>query len=189
MLEPQSIRRYRRPHRYFFIWFLPVLWVCVAAVARSHPGDEYGLFLGGSVAGFWVEFLFREQGNVYAIMTRVMLAGAMTVSVAGWILDLLRVPRKAWFLLWMSLATFVCWYSVASFPSYANAITKNGSLTAYVCLSMNLGLYVSTILLMIAAPIVGWWRKPSKPGRCIQCGYDLCGNTSGRCPECGLEVK
>ena len=35
------------------------------------------------------------------------------------------------------------------------------------------------------------WRfrpKPPRPGHC-RCGYDLTGNTSGVCPECGVEVK
>lgn len=37
------------------------------------------------------------------------------------------------------------------------------------------------------------WRNHlliSRPGHfCIECGYDLTGNTSGRCPECGREVE
>ncbi len=32
-----------------------------------------------------------------------------------------------------------------------------------------------------------FWPKPIKPGRC-PCGYDLRGNVSGVCPECGAEV-
>ena len=32
-----------------------------------------------------------------------------------------------------------------------------------------------------------FWPKPSKPGHC-RCGYDLRGNESGVCPECGVEV-
>jgi hypothetical protein len=31
-------------------------------------------------------------------------------------------------------------------------------------------------------------RRPRK-GLCIKCGYDLTGNESGICPECGTEVK
>ena len=27
------------------------------------------------------------------------------------------------------------------------------------------------------------------PGHCQKCGYDLTGNESGTCPECGLEVE
>lgn len=30
------------------------------------------------------------------------------------------------------------------------------------------------------------WRRR---GRCIQCGYSLIGNTSGRCPECGTPLE
>ena len=33
-----------------------------------------------------------------------------------------------------------------------------------------------------------FWPKPIKPGHC-QCGYDLRGNESGKCPECGGEVQ
>jgi hypothetical protein len=32
-----------------------------------------------------------------------------------------------------------------------------------------------------------FWPKPVKPGHC-RCGYDLTGNVSGRCPECGKAV-
>ena len=32
-------------------------------------------------------------------------------------------------------------------------------------------------------------RRPRpRPGRCAGCGYDLTGNTSGRCPECGRKA-
>lgn len=27
------------------------------------------------------------------------------------------------------------------------------------------------------------------PGQCRQCGYDLTGNASGRCPECGKRFR
>ena len=29
----------------------------------------------------------------------------------------------------------------------------------------------------------------AKTGFCVECGYDLTGNVSGVCPECGAEVK
>ncbi len=46
-------------------------------------------------------------------------------------------------------------------------------------------------LLSVAVPTLLVWRfwpKPVKPGHC-RCGYDLRGNTSGVCPECGIEVQ
>lgn len=44
-------------------------------------------------------------------------------------------------------------------------------------------------LLLVALPTaVLYWRDHRcrlPPGHCNKCGYDLTGNTSGRCPECG----
>ena len=179
----------RRPYRRFFIWFLPLVWSLVAFIARSHPGDEYGLFLAGSIAGFWSEFIFREAGDVGVIMTRVMIAGAITICAAGWILDLLRVPRRAWFVVWIPLAALIFWITLAGYPTIAKAISKNGSIAAYVCVSLNMSLYVSVILLAIASPLFGWWKRPHPAGCCPQCGYDLRGSVGGRCSECGLSLQ
>ena len=47
------------------------------------------------------------------------------------------------------------------------------------------------LFLAVAIPTLLVWRfwpKPVKPGHC-RCGYDLTGNTSGVCPECGVEVQ
>jgi CHASE2 domain-containing sensor protein len=37
----------------------------------------------------------------------------------------------------------------------------------------------------------GWWRPIGKklPGCCPNCDYDLTGNTSGICPECGTAIR
>jgi hypothetical protein len=39
----------------------------------------------------------------------------------------------------------------------------------------------------IRGPLRRWRRK--KNGLCIECGYDLTGNESGICPECGSKVS
>lgn len=42
--------------------------------------------------------------------------------------------------------------------------------------------------LLLAAPSAClWWldRRRIPPGHCLKCGYDLTGNVSGVCPECG----
>jgi len=41
--------------------------------------------------------------------------------------------------------------------------------------------------LVLLVPWPGDWLQ-SKRGRCTKCGYDLRGNTSGVCPECGAAV-
>ena len=50
-------------------------------------------------------------------------------------------------------------------------------------------LYV--VFATVAIPTFLLWRfgpKPVKPGHC-RCGYNLTGNTSGVCSECGVEVQ
>lgn len=55
------------------------------------------------------------------------------------------------------------------------------------------GLYVLNVPLWIPLVVFGgltgwlWWRdrRGFGPGRCLKCGYDLTGNVSERCPECG----
>ena len=46
-------------------------------------------------------------------------------------------------------------------------------------------------LLAVGVPsLIGWRRnRPPPPGHCGECGYNLAGLTSGRCPECGTKVE
>lgn len=48
-----------------------------------------------------------------------------------------------------------------------------------------------TVILALSMPAAMLWyldRRRPAPGAC-RCGYDLTGNTSGRCPECGQVVE
>lgn len=40
---------------------------------------------------------------------------------------------------------------------------------------------------IIRGPLRRWRRR--RKGLCLKCGYDLTGNESGICPECGTEVE
>jgi len=43
---------------------------------------------------------------------------------------------------------------------------------------------------MFILAAIAWWtyQRRAKPGHC-RCGYDLTGNVSGRCPECGASIS
>jgi hypothetical protein len=56
--------------------------------------------------------------------------------------------------------------------------------------ALDRGIALGLILLLSA---LGWLlyrrsRRYIPPGYCQKCGYDLTGNESGRCPECGTQV-
>ena len=46
-------------------------------------------------------------------------------------------------------------------------------------------------MLLIPLTAFLWWRdrRINPKGHCQKCGYDLTGNVSGRCPECGTELE
>jgi hypothetical protein len=46
-------------------------------------------------------------------------------------------------------------------------------------------------LLLAGMPTFWFWLRGrcKKPGHCQRCGYDLTGNTSGVCPECGAQIS
>jgi hypothetical protein len=52
---------------------------------------------------------------------------------------------------------------------------------------------IPVVVLLSAIPVY-WlvsrpaWQKMVAPGHCAVCGYDLTGNVSGTCPECGGKV-
>ena len=56
--------------------------------------------------------------------------------------------------------------------------------------SLTIPLWIPIVaLLSVAALLVYRDRTRRQPGHCRQCGYNLTGNTTGRCPECGTVVQ
>lgn len=46
---------------------------------------------------------------------------------------------------------------------------------------------LSGLAILLVPTALIWWRETRRPfpNHCHQCGYNLTGNASGRCPECG----
>lgn len=98
----------------------------------------------------------------------------------------------------------ICLIAHGVFPeSLAKATLSSVGVSAGCCLAVEVYLGSSNVLshvvfvsacTFIIAPFVGaakhWWRTTRhRRGHCRKCGYNLTGNVSGRCPECGTEVE
>ena len=192
MCAPESyerLARRRKPIRWFYRWLLPLLWVVICRVNFDYPGDEYGMWGVASLAAAWIIPLGGLHGDIRDVLPRVLAAGTMTMLIVGWIMDRVRVPRRWWAVVWLPLAALVCLLALQPYPTYAQAIAKNGSLGTYISSSLNFAMYPSVVLLLIATPLLRLGSARAIPGHCVECDYDLTGNVSGRCPECGRPVR
>ena len=53
-----------------------------------------------------------------------------------------------------------------------------------------LGLYAGAFGIFARLGWKRWkYQTPAAPGRCTECWYDLTGNVSGVCPECGTAIQ
>jgi hypothetical protein len=112
--------------------------------------------------------------------TRIFLAeGGLTVSRQSW-----QVPLKTWEFCRSTHQRLSYWWirqgvldlsSVAATPRKIRFI--------------NLPLWMPLMMTIGAAWMIHWQhRKRIMQGHCQACGYNLTGNTSGVCPECGTPI-
>ncbi len=52
-------------------------------------------------------------------------------------------------------------------------------------LTVTVPLWIPVVVLGLAALVFWRYDRAPAPGHCQKCGYDLTGNVSGTCPECG----
>lgn len=140
--------------RWFFAWYLPGVWTTVAWNNFAYPGDEYGGFAAGSLAGLWILFFFNSLGDVRTIFWLILAAGTPTMAIAGLGLDKLRAPRVAWLALCLAMAGALLFWALASFPSVDRALAKNGSYEAYILPAVNLGLTAATSTMLLFVGLV-----------------------------------
>jgi hypothetical protein len=136
--------------RWFYSWFLPLLWTTIAWNNFCHPGDEYGGFFGGSLAGLWIIAIVGDAGSVLRGATFVVATGAGTVAIVGWLLDKLRAPLTPWAFLFSLTAAGLFALTFGQFPTVERALAKNGSYEAYILPSLNLGLTFAALVMLVA---------------------------------------
>ncbi|MHC4694722.1 MAG: hypothetical protein ACYS67_18445 [Planctomycetota bacterium] len=147
--------------KYVYVWLLPLLWSVCSLLSFEFPGDEYGIYAVSSMAGTWALFLFNIQGDIHKFAFRgtITATGIIVILIAGFILAKLRVKLKLWFALYITLAVVIMVLTINSYPSFEKALSKNGSLWAYIFGSLNMGLYASVILSVIITLVVKLFKK------------------------------
>jgi hypothetical protein len=139
--------------RHFFIILIPLLWLAAALVSFFHPGDEYGLFALTTITGVWICMLTRNAGSVHDVLIYILATGCVVMVGLGFLMDLARIRRRTWGVLFIATVSLALVVGILSYPSYERAIAKNGSLTAYIAWASNMGLYLSLLFCFVTKGI------------------------------------
>jgi hypothetical protein len=131
----------------FFTLLLPLIWGVCSFISYYFPGDEYALYFFSSIVGTWIAFLI-DIGDIHQPLVPLSIAvtGATILSCVGFLMDRLRVERILW-ASWLVLFSVVIFFdSIHMYPDLNKALSKNGSVWAYILFSINMGLYISVVL-------------------------------------------
>ncbi|MFH1716011.1 MAG: hypothetical protein ABIF19_01560 [Planctomycetota bacterium] len=147
----------------FYVWLLPLIWGVCSYAHHNYPGDENAMWLISSAAGSWLApFAFVAGASKQAVALAIALAGALVIGAAGFAMDWFRVRKLLWAILFVFCSSAIFVTAIMSYPSIERAISKNGSLWAYILFSINIGIYASIILSVCATLIVRVARRKRK---------------------------
>ena len=150
-----------RNHRPIMRWFLVLGWITVAMILVAFALSIWWRFAWTAASRKWVVFIAGGAATIEWVpshATNLYVALERTDSV------------------------------VKMEHAYVEACPALHTSRANPC-EMTFPLW-SPASLMIIANVVGSlrFRHVTDPTRCRTCQYDLTGNISGRCPECGISV-
>ena len=151
------------------------------------PGKSsvWGLFIlpSGVIGLWWLMFAFawrqrREKIQVIFNESKHLAAGASWRLVIGTGGIRQGCDGEPAFIRWEEIDKvvgtpgyiFVCLSPVNAMPVPRRAFADEAAFRSF----------------MLTAQKYHW---PKSPRKCVKCGYDLYGNASGRCPECGLVIE
>jgi hypothetical protein len=115
------------------------------------------------------------------------LGGLVSLAICGLVVHKSRRPLTS-----VDLVRILCWVSLGSCcVTWQIAVSQYSYFWPRDCLAMR---YLATIVGVLALTAIVVTRvlypppPATKPGCCGKCGYDLTGNVSGVCPECGERI-
>ncbi|MCH7729194.1 MAG: hypothetical protein IH991_22340 [Planctomycetes bacterium] len=135
---------------------------------------------------------YRSHAEPYWHRSDLTLYKSMWVRLEDGVFDmeLLSMPTKV-----ASKSEFVALVDLGKRPKLQTfRLTTRTHGKGYRTTAVAFPLSLSTIVLALSGtipfalgPAKRWRRK--RNGWCVDCGYNLSGNRSGRCPECGTRLR
>lgn len=186
--------------RWGAIGFLSLLWVGTSTHGIGHIAPSGNCF---SIGGGYVEY-----GYGWDWIRRKMICHSRTPPM-GWFVHKLCPGRgahsyaKLCIGIWVPLLLLLG-YEVTRIRAVSEILLEFGPnlrvllmlaaiLAAVADLRDSLECFAAMMFALAAISIIPLTafalRKRPRPGHCVGCGYNLFGNVSGICPECGQTIK
>ena len=140
---------------------------CLILVLFTIPVSFYWIVGWSDSANRW--YIYVEHGVLHG--NNLQLSGA-TAPVQPWY-GTLEIFRSSIYDPWIP------------FPSFTR--NANGSCVFHFPLHLPLLALLVVVVFPILPAVVK--RRRRKAGLCVTCEYDLTGNVSGVCPECGTKIE
>ena len=134
--------------RPWFVRAVPIAWAVVAFLSLQNPGDEYMLFALASLPGVWVALL-ANAGDIHSVAPVVFAVGAAVCAGLGWLLDRVQASVGLWMGVVVVSTVALTALALGRFETYEAAMSKNGSLAAYVFAAASLGILLASLLGLI----------------------------------------
>jgi len=109
------------------------------------------------------------------------------------------VFRGVFSVVWGSSLTHGTWFAVHPVPGkrlvwagWFPSVNKEGFWGSTVFWNhLRIPLILPFVIVAVPTACLWWleYRRRIPPGHCQKCGYDLTGNVSGVCPECGIPIQ
>ena len=142
----------------FYVWFIPLLWCGFTLFLSFHSGDEHGLFYVGSIAGVWVLWLHRFN-SVGQNLLLMLPAGAITVGFFGLFLDLQRLRKRSWWILFAAVFVLLFFLAYKHYGSLTEMHHKHRHIGGVIVATCSWAIYGATALAIIGAAIKGIIKK------------------------------
>lgn len=177
-----SYREYARAHRIEWkVWFTHAPILCrslgTASTACAHIHEPS-----------WVVFATHDVGRVGV--------GAMRLKSHAWLRDVAPERGVAKFLIQIVASSGVvkdCWTGPTKGVLGIDLAVPNATTHQDPAVYKLIAPYWLLTVLLSTVPLVWGARRlrrlvSHRPGACPSCAYNLTGNTSGKCPECGTAI-
>ena len=136
------------------------------------------------VAGFLLAAFFQGLGLGYnGAMSAACASAVAVMAFVGWLSS--RAASR-----WFAVEALLLFNGGLEIGEVALAALEGGTVTFTIADAWLFLLFTAAqtgVAYGLRALLLAW-ASQRRPGCCPTCGYDLTGNVSGRCPECGTRM-